>query len=56
MPQVEPGTRRRVAINASLHVDDDEPGGDRDRTAASGVYEAAGFVEVDRLAGFRLRR
>src|SRR5690606_18895309 len=32
-----------------LYVDDDEPGGERDRTAANRLYEQAGFVEVDRL-------
>lgn len=33
-----------------------EPGTARDRTAANQLYEGAGFVEVDRLHSFRLRR
>lgn len=39
-----------------LYVDDDAPGGERDRTAANRLYDAAGFVEVDRLHSFQLRR
>lgn len=38
-----------------LYVDDDEPGGERDRTAANRLYESAGFVEVDRLHSFQRR-
>jgi ribosomal protein S18 acetylase RimI-like enzyme len=44
------------ATEVILYVDDDEPGGDRDRAAANRLYETAGFVEVDRLMSFRLRR
>lgn len=36
-----------------LYVDDDEPGGERDRTAANRLYEQAGFVEVDRLLSYK---
>jgi ribosomal protein S18 acetylase RimI-like enzyme len=36
-----------------LYVDDDEPGGDRDRTAANKLYEQAGFVEIDRLLSYQ---
>lgn len=46
---------RLSAAEAILYVDDDEPGGDRDRRAANRLYESAGFVEVDRLHSFRLR-
>lgn len=38
-----------------LYVDDDEPGGERDRSAANNLYEVAGFIEVDRLHSFSLR-
>ncbi len=40
------------AREAILYVDDDEPGGERDRTAALALYESVGFVEVDRLHSF----
>lgn len=33
-------------------VDDDEPRGERDRTAAKRLYKQAGFVEVDRLFSY----
>jgi ribosomal protein S18 acetylase RimI-like enzyme len=36
-----------------LYVDDDEPGGDRDRAAANRLYDQAGFAEVDRLYSYR---
>jgi ribosomal protein S18 acetylase RimI-like enzyme len=36
-----------------LYVDDDEPDGERDRTAANRLYERAGFIEVDRLLSYR---
>ncbi|MGH3679396.1 MAG: GNAT family N-acetyltransferase [Natronosporangium sp.] len=39
-----------------LYVDDDEPGGERDRTAANRLYEQAGFIEVDRLLSYRRPR
>lgn len=39
-----------------LFVDDDEPGGDRDRTAANRLYERAGFIEVDRLLTYQRPR
>jgi ribosomal protein S18 acetylase RimI-like enzyme len=39
-----------------LYVDDDEPGGDRDRAAANRLYDSVGFVEVDRLWSYRLDR
>ncbi|WP_236793274.1 GNAT family N-acetyltransferase [Amycolatopsis sp. GM8] len=39
-----------------LFVDDDEPGGERDRTAADRLYEQSGFVEYDRLHSYRLER
>lgn len=39
-----------------LYVDDDEPGGERDRTAANRLYEQAGFVEVDRLLSYKRPR
>lgn len=41
-----------------LHVDDDAPPDDpeRGRGAANRLYEAAGFVEVDRLRSYQLRR
>ncbi|WP_345528958.1 GNAT family N-acetyltransferase [Streptomyces showdoensis] len=40
-----------------LYVDDDAPPGDteRDRTAANGLYDRAGFTEVDRLHCFTPR-
>jgi ribosomal protein S18 acetylase RimI-like enzyme len=42
------------AREAILYVDDDAPPGDpeRDRTAANGLYDRAGFTEVDRLHSF----
>ncbi|MFV2120019.1 GNAT family N-acetyltransferase [Streptomyces sp. Act-28] len=48
------GTGAREVI---LYVDDDAPPGDpeRDRTAANGMYDRAGFTEVDRLYGFTRR-
>jgi hypothetical protein len=42
------------ATEAILHVDDDQPGEKRDRTAANKLYESAGFAEADRLASFQL--
>jgi len=36
-----------------LYVDDDEPGGSRDRRAANRLYDSAGFVEIDRLHSYR---
>jgi ribosomal protein S18 acetylase RimI-like enzyme len=44
------------AEQAILFVDDDEPGGDRDRTTANRLYEQAGFVEVDRLVSYQRPR
>ncbi|GHE13831.1 GNAT family N-acetyltransferase [Streptomyces alanosinicus] len=43
-----------AAREAILYVDDDAPPGDpeRDRTAANGMYDRAGFTEVDRLHSF----
>ncbi|MGH3716537.1 MAG: GNAT family N-acetyltransferase [Micromonosporaceae bacterium] len=41
------------AAEVILYVDDDEPGGERDRAAANKLYESAGFTEVDRLHSFR---
>jgi ribosomal protein S18 acetylase RimI-like enzyme len=35
------------AREAILYVDDDEPGGERDRTAALALYRSVGFVDVD---------
>lgn len=35
-----------------LYVDDDEPGGERDRTAANRLYDTSGFTEVDRLHSY----
>ncbi|WP_157360560.1 hypothetical protein [Amycolatopsis thermoflava] len=29
----------------TLFVDDDEPGGERDRTPANRLYDASGFIE-----------
>ncbi|MCZ7430149.1 GNAT family N-acetyltransferase [Streptomyces sp. WMMC1477] len=45
------------AREAILYVDDDAPAGDpeRDRTAANGMYDRAGFTEVDRLHSFTHR-
>jgi ribosomal protein S18 acetylase RimI-like enzyme len=45
------------AREAILYVDDDAPAGDpeRDRTAANGMYDRAGFTEVDRLHSFTRR-
>lgn len=41
------------AEEAILYVDDDEPGGGRDRTAANRLYDRAGFTEIDRLYSYR---
>jgi ribosomal protein S18 acetylase RimI-like enzyme len=41
------------AAGVILFVDDDEPGGERDRVAANRLYEKTGFVEVDRLHSYR---
>ncbi|WP_267595655.1 GNAT family N-acetyltransferase [Carbonactinospora thermoautotrophica] len=35
-----------------LFVDDNAPGGDRDRAVANRLYDTAGFVEVDRLYSY----
>ncbi|MGW0708970.1 GNAT family N-acetyltransferase [Streptomyces sp. NPDC002643] len=45
------------ACEAILYVDDDAPPGnlERDRTAANGMYDRAGFTEVDRLHSFTRR-
>ncbi|OII59999.1 GNAT family N-acetyltransferase [Streptomyces sp. CC53] len=45
------------AREAILYVDDDALAGDpeRDRTAANGMYDRAGFTEVDRLHSFTSR-
>lgn len=40
------------AREAILYVDDDEPGGERDRTAANRLYDTSGFTEVDRLHSY----
>ena len=40
------------ATDAILYVDDDEPGGDRDRAAANRLYDRIGFSEVDRLHSY----
>jgi ribosomal protein S18 acetylase RimI-like enzyme len=47
---------RLGTVEVILYVDDDEPGGERDRTAANRLYEQVGFVEVDRLVSYRLDR
>lgn len=44
------------ASEVILFVDDDEPGGERDRTAANRLYDASGFIEYDRLHSYRLER
>jgi hypothetical protein len=35
-------------------VDDDDPGGERDRSAANRLYESLGFKEIDRLHCYEL--
>lgn len=35
-----------------LYVDDDEPDGERDRTAANRLYDTSGFTEIDRLHSY----
>lgn len=55
------GTACDVLTNAGarevvLYVDDDDPRGERSREAANRLYDAAGFVEIDRLYSYRLRR
>ncbi|MEJ0039484.1 MAG: GNAT family N-acetyltransferase [Gammaproteobacteria bacterium] len=35
-----------------LYVDDDEKGGERDRTAANRLYDSIGFTEIDRLVSY----
>ena len=40
------------ATDVVLYVDDDEPGGDRDRSSANHLYEHSGFVQVDRLHSY----
>jgi ribosomal protein S18 acetylase RimI-like enzyme len=40
------------ATHAVLYVDDDEPGGDRDRRAANRLYDRTGFREIDRLHSY----
>lgn len=47
---------RLGAQHVILYVDDDEPGGDRDRTAANRLYERSGFNQVDRLHSYRRQR
>ena len=42
----------RGATDAVLYVDDDEPGGDRDRAAANHLYDRAGFTQIDRLHSY----
>ena len=42
----------RGATDVVLYVDDDEPGGDRDRRSANHLYERSGFVQVDRLHSY----
>lgn len=44
------------AAQAILFVDDDAPGGERDRIAANRLYDAMGFVEVDRLYSYESSR
>ncbi|MGH3622231.1 MAG: GNAT family N-acetyltransferase, partial [Sciscionella sp.] len=44
------------AAEVILFVDDDEPGTDRDRTAANRLYDSAGFREIDRLYSYQLLR
>jgi GNAT superfamily N-acetyltransferase len=45
--------RRAGARQVILYVDDDqEPGGDRDRSAANHLYDRCGFVQIDRLISF----
>jgi ribosomal protein S18 acetylase RimI-like enzyme len=44
------------ADEAILYVDDDEPGGERDRRAANRLYDRAGFTQVDRLHSYRRQR
>jgi hypothetical protein len=40
------------ASEVILYVDDDEPGGARDRSAANHLHEAFGFAEIDRLHSY----
>jgi ribosomal protein S18 acetylase RimI-like enzyme len=42
----------RGAHEVILFVDDDESGGERDRTAANRLHDASGFEEVDRLSSY----
>ena len=45
---------RAGAREVILFVDDDEPpGGERDRAAANRLYDAVGFVEIDRLYSYQ---
>jgi ribosomal protein S18 acetylase RimI-like enzyme len=44
------------AREAILYVDDDEPGGERDRRAANRLYDRAGFTQIDRLYSYRRPR
>lgn len=51
------GTALRVlhdhgAREVVLYVDDDDPGGGRDRTVANHLYETSGFLEIDRLHSY----
>lgn len=41
------------ATQAILYVDDDVPGGERDRTAANRLYDWARFAEIDRLFSYQ---
>jgi ribosomal protein S18 acetylase RimI-like enzyme len=47
---------RLGAREVILYVDDDDPGGERDRSAANRLYERCGFTEVDRLHSYRRSR
>lgn len=40
------------ASDVVLYVDDDEPGGERDRTAANHLYDRTGFTQIDRLHSY----
>ncbi|MEU8391478.1 GNAT family N-acetyltransferase [Micromonospora sp. NPDC048843] len=44
---------RTGAKEAVLIVDDDEPGGERDRTAAVTLYDSVGWKELDRVHTYR---
>ena len=43
---------RGLGADAVLYVDDDEPGGDPDRSAANHLYDRTGFTHVDQLHSY----